>query len=385
MSINKIQPSATVLMNSLAEAKKASGVRVFNLSAGEPKVKTNQIILDSAIKFINQGEIFYPLTEGLPQLRKLATNWINNNYACNYQDDECIVVNGGKFGLYLLLQHLLTSGELGVSNPEVLIPAPYWVSYPTIVRMFGGKPSILNTSEATNWKITPADLIATITKNTKILILNNGVNPTGVVYAPTELSAILELANKHGLLVISDEVYSGLVYDDKPYVSCGSYAQYRNNVIVIQSCSKNFAMTGWRIGFVFAPTRFIKAISILISQTTSGVSPISQYAAIAALENAKLITANIKSEMQRRRDVLLTALDREFNIEFNIKLAPPHSALYMFVALDKLGVKSGISSEDFCYRALDEANVAIVPGSAFGVDGFVPVYADLIRPEFLLV
>jgi aspartate/methionine/tyrosine aminotransferase len=363
-SANSVQASATVLINSLAQAKQAAGVKVFNLSAGEPKIATPKVIITAASEFIQQGEIFYPITAGIPQLRSLATQWVNSNYMCNYLPDECLVVPGGKFGLYLLFQHLLQLEAGG--QQEVLIPAPYWVSYPTLTKLFGGIAKILPTQESEQWKITPEILANNCSKNSRLLVLNNAVNPTGAIYSREELAALLQVAKAKNLLVVADEVYSGLVYDYNSYVSCGSFPEYKDRVVVIQSTSKNFAMTGWRVGFVFAPINIIKPLTVLVSQSTSGVCPVSQYAVIAAMQHASEITKRVRNIMQQRRDIFLQA----FSQTFDIKLRPPKSALYSLVALAQLGV-SNSSAEEFCVRALEETNVALVPGDAFGVTGYV--------------
>lgn len=361
----KVEASATVVMNSLAETKRAAGIRVFNLTAGEPKITTAPAIIEAAQKFIARGEIFYPVTSGIAELRQLASTWLNREYSCNYSVDECLVVNGGKFGLYLLFQHLLQNCA-DYKGKEVLIPAPYWVSYPVIVNMFGGKATIIPSYEQTSWKISAADINNYATADSKILILNNACNPTGAVYSTDELRSILESAHARNILVIADEVYSGLVYDGLDYVSCGSFPEYKDNVVIIQSMSKNFAMTGWRIGFVFAPDAIIKPLVNLISQSISGVCIVSQYAAIAALKQGNQITHIIRDTMQKRRDLFL----KTFKDAFGSELTIPNSALYILVPLTILGV-TNLGANEFCLRALDEANVATVPGNAFGAVDYV--------------
>lgn len=352
--------SATLLINSLVQQKIAEGVRVFNLSVGEPKLPPHQILINATMSALQEGKTLYPPVAGVPKLRELAAQWMNTHYQASFIKENCLVSCGGKFGIYLLLQSQLKKHD------EVLIPSPYWVSYPTIVEIFGGTPKFIQTREKDKWKLKPTDLEKACTSKTKILILNNGGNPTGVLYTQKELSALLKIAKKRGLLVISDEVYSGLTYDDKTYISCASFKEYQENVVIIQSCSKSFAMTGWRIGFVFAPIPIIKTLSSLTTQSTTGVITIGQYAAIAAFEHYKKINSLIKKTMQKRRDVLINALNKEFNIN----VLPPASALYAFVSLKDLGMPH-LSSTEFCAKALEQANVASVPGIAFGKEGFV--------------
>jgi aspartate aminotransferase len=205
-----------------------------------------------------------------------------------------------------------------------------------------------------------------VTAKTKIFILNSAANPTGVVYTRSELEKILKFAYDNNILVISDEVYSGLVYDHHQYISCGEFKKYLSHIIIIQSCSKSFSMTGWRLGFVFADKILINQLTVLLGQSTSGVTTISQWAGVEAFIQAKKINNWINATMQKRRNILLKALKKYFNII----ITPPASGLYLFIELKKLGIKS-LNSAEFCQQALEQANVVLVPGSAFGKEGFV--------------
>ena len=367
---NKLQASVTVVINSIAQSKKAAGIRVYNLSAGEPKLKTPKFVRDAAIKFIEVGDIPYPITAGQPELRQAAAAHFNRLYGSSFSADECIVTTGGKFGLYLMLQYLLGSNSPLKSTPterlSVIIPGPYWVSYPSITQIMDGTPVVINTTEAGGWKITPAMLHQVYTPSCKIILLNNGVNPTGIIYNRAEMQAILVTAHELGLLVISDEVYSGLVYSEDEYVSCGSFPEYKHDIVVLQSASKSFAMTGWRVGFMFARPDLISALSALTTQSTTGVSLVCQHGAIAAFKHADEITSWVNASMKVRRDIFVAA----FKDYFGIQLALPKATLYVFASLISLGV-TGIGDEEYCIRALEEANVAIVPGSAFGQPGYV--------------
>lgn len=365
-----VQASATVMINALAQRKQAEGIKVYNLSAGEPKVTTPEVVRQAAIQFIERGDIPYPTANGLLALREAAAHWLNHHYGTTYSAAETIVTAGGKLGLYLLLQYYCASTSPLCTNGAgpigVLIPKPYWVSYPAIASMMGGVPVLIATGEATGWKLTPDLLKKAYTPACKLLVLNNGVNPTGVLYTRAEIAALLALAQELNLTVISDEVYSALVYTDEEYVSCGSFPAYRDNVVVIQSTSKSFAMTGWRVGFVFGPADLIKAMSALNSQSITGVSLVCQQAALAAFQHAAEINAWVQQEMKARRDVMISA----FQHYFDLTLPPPPAALYVFVSLLSLGV-TNMNDETFALRALEEANVAVVPGSAFGQPGYV--------------
>lgn len=352
--------SPTVTINSIVQKKISSGIKIFNFSAGEPELAMHELLLQAVIEAMNQGKTLYPPVSGIHELKCLATEWMNNSYHCQYKPDNCLVVNGGKLGIYLLLQHLLKKGD------EVIIVSPYWVSYPAIVRLFGGTNIVVETQRSEDWKLTPDKLRNACSANTRMLILNNASNPTGTLYSRKELQEILNIAKEHDVLVVSDEVYSGLVYDGNSYISCGSFNDHTDNVIVIQSCSKNFSMTGWRVGFVFANEQLISPLTSLLSQSTSGVTTVSQWAAIAAFKHEKIINSWVQQEMKKRRDAMIKALNTKFGIEID----PPASSLYLFISLDELGVKN-ISSAEFCADVLENVNVALVPGSAFGKEGYI--------------
>lgn len=358
----QIPESATVRINSLAQQKKLLGQRIFNLSAGEPIMKTTtaKYLEHDVLNAMKNGKTLYPPVAGLPELREKAANWMNANYDTSYSTQNTLVTCGGKFGIYLSLQALLDDGD------EVIIISPYWVSYPSMVSLFGGKPVIVHTAEANGWKVEPANIASACTDKTKILILNNASNPTGVLYSKEELQEILKVAKEKNLIVISDEVYSGLTYDNKSYTSCASLEKDNGNLIVIQSCSKNFGMTGWRVGFVFGPENVIKMLTKIQGQSITGTSIISQYAAIAAIDQAETITTEVRKEMQSRRNFFTST----FNKLFHANLQQPQSSLYHFIPLSQLNAKNSNDIE-FCEKLLGERNIATVPGSAFGCAGYL--------------
>lgn len=360
ITIPQFPASETLAISALAQEKRAKGEIVYSLSAGEPMIPTATAVTRAVMQALKEEKTHYPPVSGIPELRTAAAQWVNAYYGTNYSSAETLVVAGGKFGIFILLQALLKKGD------EVLIPAPYWVSYPHMVRIFGGEPKTIESTPESGWKITPADIKKHATEKTTMLFLNNGGNPTGALYSARELEDIMAAAQALDLLVVSDEVYSGLVYDKKKFVSCGSFPKYKDNLVIIQSCSKNFAMTGLRVGFLFGSAEIVKALGSLTSQSTSGVATLSQYAALAGIKNAKTIMPKINATMQKRRDVFMN----EFNKVFKQKLSSPASALYAFVPLTALGTTETNSAE-FCKRAMAEANVAIVPGGAFGKEGYV--------------
>lgn len=360
LHILKISASETVAINSIALEKMRAGEKIYNLSAGEPMMPAPKIATRAFIQSLKEEKTHYPPVSGLLELRQIAAEWMNELYGSKFKKENTLVVNGGKFGIFILLQALLKPDD------EVLIPAPYWVSYPNMVGLFKGLPTIIKSSQKDGWKITPKDIIKNTNRKTKILILNNAGNPTGALYSKIEIKNILITANKLGLFVISDEVYSGLVYDDKTFISCASFSEFRDSMAIIQSCSKNFAMTGFRVGFVFANEEIIKTLGDLVSQSTSGVTTMCQYATIEVLKNAKSITQKVNIEMKKRRDIFVN----NFNKAFKCKIMAPESGLYVFVSLSTMGWKDK-NSNKFCRLAIEKAGVAIVPGSAFGREGYI--------------
>jgi aspartate/methionine/tyrosine aminotransferase len=358
--ISQIQPSATVTINSLAQAKKAKGERVFNLSAGEPLVETGHYFKNILDWVIEHHETHYPPVAGIPDLRKESAIWLNKTYDTNYTSANTLITCGGKFGIYLAFQALLNPGD------EVLIIAPYWVSYPSMVEIHNGKSTIIHTEEKNQWKVDPKAIQDACTSKSKLLILNNAANPTGVFYTKQELAEIVEVAQKNNLIILSDEVYSGMIYDNNKYTSLGTFKDYIDNIIVIQSCSKNFAMTGWRVGIVYAPEPLIKIMTKLQGQSITGTSIVSQFAALEAMKNAATIMPEIQKEMQNRRDIFIDT----FNELFQSNLQKPAASFYAFIPLTALHAKTK-SSVEFCKETLDKGNVATVPGLAFGQEGYV--------------
>lgn len=356
-----IPPSATVTINTIAQQKKKAGERVYNLSAGEPIMNTAQYMKETVDWAMENGQTLYPPVAGVDELRSRASQWMNDLYKCNYNVKNTLITCGGKFGIYLLLQTLLCDED------EVIIIAPYWVSYPPMVTLFGGRPVIVDTQEQDHWKVRPAQIEAAASAKTKLLILNNGSNPTGALYTEHELKEILQICKEKNIIVMSDEVYSGLTYDGKDYVSCGSFWDHANHVVVIQSCSKNFGMTGWRVGMVFAPEEIFKKLNTVQGQSITGTSIVSQWAAIAALEKAHKITPEINKEMKHRRDVFTDTFNELFP---GADLKAPHSAFYSFIPMKAFG-KDFHDDVKFCERVLEEGNVAMVPGTAFGKPGYV--------------
>lgn len=354
-----IQESATLRMNALAMKKKREGATVFNLTVGEPLIETDEAIAEAAIDAIKRGETRYTPAAGIDELRSACAAWINTYFGGSFSSAETIVTCGGKSGLQMLCQAFIEPGD------EAIIIAPYWVSYKSMIEMYGGVARVVETSEENEWKANVEDIEKVMSSRTKLLFINNASNPTGVLYSKSEIETLLALAKKYNVLVISDEVYGSLVYDDV-YTSCASFSEYKDMVVIVQSASKHFAMTGWRVGFVLAQEEIIKKLSAIQGQSTSGTSSVSQWAAVGAFKNAEHIIDTVKNIMRARRDIFV----QTFNELFDADIAVPKSAFYCFVSLKTLGVNE-TDSAAFCERVLEEANVALVPGSAFGMEGYV--------------
>jgi aspartate/methionine/tyrosine aminotransferase len=261
---------------------------------------------------------------------------------------------------------------------EALIPSPYWVSYPELVRMSGGVPKIIPTQFKQGWKVTRESLLKQTSSLSQVLIINNACNPTGVLYSREELRELLQTAKECNLMVISDEVYSGLVYNNERFVSCGSFPEYEDIVTIVQSCSKNFGMTGWRVGFALAPEHIIQELCLFSGQTTNGTPLPSQWAAIGALEKKEETGAYIQEAMQLRRDRCIQTFDSLFP---GAVQAPP-SSVYIFASLSAFGLPEKTNSALFCEDLMNFYNVAVVPGEAFGQPGWIRF--AFTEPEELL-
>jgi len=354
-----IAASVTVSLNNLAR-EKAKTEQVHNFAAGDPAIACHPSIMMRAKETLDLSYHMYPPVKGLPELRKLLVDWYNEDYRAHFEIEDSLVTCGGKMALSLSLQALLRPCD------EVLILSPYWVSYPDIVRLFKGVPKIVKTTAEKNWKVTVEDLKGALTVRTKVLIINSANNPTGALYTKEELKSILQFAKENQIVVISDEVYSEIVFDEHRFVSCSSFEEFKDHVIIIQSCSKNFGMTGWRVGFALAPKEFISVLAVLQSQSLTSAPLICQKAAIGALEKRKEVSGLIQEEIRKRRDLFLL----EFNKRFGVTLQAPISSMYLFVSLQDLGIDS-LDSVWFCQELLKKGNVSCVPGMAFGQEGYV--------------
>lgn len=363
----KIKPSPTLAMDAKAKAMKAQGVDVVNFGVGEPDYDTPDHIKEAAIKAIREGFTKYTPVGGIDELKDAVIDKFKTDNGLEYVREEILVSCGAKHSLYNIAQALFGPGD------EVIIPAPYWVSYPDQVLLNDGIPVIVATSESDNFMIRPEAFEAAITKKTKALILNSPSNPTGLAYDRKTLEAIARIAVKHNIMIVSDEIYEKLVYDGTEHISIASLGkEIRDLTIVVNGLSKSHAMTGWRMGYAAGPKDVIKAMTNIQSQSTSNPTSISQKAAVAALRGPQDFIGTMRAEFDRRRSYLVDRL----NAIDGVRCLKPNGAFYAFPDVSALyGKKAGDrtinSSLDFALYLLEEAQVALVHGEAFGDDRYI--------------
>ena len=353
-----IEPSVTLALSARAKALRAAGVDVCDFTVGEPDFNTPVHIREAAKRALDEGKTKYAPAGGLPKLQELIAAKLRTENGLSYSADEIIVCTGGKQAILNVLLTVLSRDD------EALIPTPYWVSYPEIVKLARAKPVLMPTTEATGFKITPEQLDAAITPQTKVLILNSPSNPTGAVYSRAELAALAEVLVQREVAVLSDEIYEKLLYDGEEHVSIGSLGEAIFNLtLTCNGFSKAYAATGWRLGYAAGPAHVIKAATDIQSHTTSGATTFAQYGAIAALEGPQDEVEAMRREFERRREVVLAGLQALPGIT----CTRPGGAFYLFPNI----TATGLSSLDFSARLLEDYHVAIVPGSAFGADANV--------------
>lgn len=354
-----VAPSPTLAVDAKAKQLKAEGKDVCGFGAGEPDFDTPEFIKEACSKALRDGKTKYVAATGILELREAIAEFYTERKGLVGVDASNIIVSaGGKFSCYLALKAVVGIGD------EVIIPAPYWVTYPEMVKLCGGTPVFVSAGDEADFKITVEQLRSVVTEKTKVLILNSPSNPTGSVYTREELKAIVDFALENDIFIMSDEIYELLTYDGVEAVSPAMVSpEARNNVIIVSGFSKSYSMTGWRLGSMCAPDDIAKAVAKLQSQTTSNANTFAQYGALAALSNKKASLEAVE-EMQksfnRRRLLLLEGL----NSIDGISCRRAQGAFYLFPNITKFG----LSSTDFCTKILEEELVAIVPGMAFGSD-----------------
>jgi aspartate aminotransferase len=374
--ISTIKPSPTLAITAKANALKAEGRDVISFGAGEPDFDTPDHIKMAAVKAIEEGFTKYTPVDGIVELKDAIISKLSRDNQLTYDRAEIVVSCGAKHTLYNLTQVLFEDGD------EVIIPSPYWVSYLDMVLLSGAKPVILKTGEAQGFKILPEQLEAAIARNTKAIIMNSPSNPTGVVYTARELAALAEVVSGKEMLVISDDIYEKIIYDDRPFTNIASLSkELRNRTVVVNGVSKAYSMTGWRIGYAAGPQEIIKAMTKLQSQNTSNPTSISQRAAVEALNGNQESVGEMVEEFRRRRNVIVEKL----NAIPGVTCVLPHGAFYVFPDVSSLfgrsyGGQVISNSSDFTAYLLEAANVAVIPGVDFGHDNHIRLsYATSLK------
>ena len=366
-SLKKIKPSPTIAVTQKARELKAAGKDVIGLGAGEPDFDTPDNIKQAAIKAINDGDTKYTAVDGTQALKKAIVEKFKNENNLEYTADQVTVGAGGKHVIYNAMMATLNEGD------EVIVPAPYWVSYPDIVLLAGGKPVVMECNEKQGFKINPSDLEKFITPKTKWIILNSPSNPTGACYTEKEIREIAKVLEKHShVYILSDDIYEHVTYEGFKFFTIAQIESLKERVLTMNGVSKAYSMTGWRIGYAAGPKEIIKAIAKIQSQSTTNPSSISQAASVEALSGTQDFIKKRSDSFQERRDFVVKALNDIDGIE----CLNPDGAFYVFPSCKGLVGKKDTngkeikSDTDFVQSLLENSGIAVVQGSAFGLEGF---------------
>jgi aspartate aminotransferase len=365
INLTASKPSATLIMSAKAQALKAVGKDVINLAVGEPDYDTPDSIKEAAKKALDQGKTKYTAVEGVKELREAIAMKFARDNNITYSLDEIIVSSGAKQSLFLALQATINPGD------QVIIPAPYWLSYVEMVNLLGGESVIVNTKASNNFKITAQELEAAITPKTKWFILNSPSNPTGEVYSEAELYALGEVLKRNPhLYLLSDDIYEEMLYEQTFYTMAQVVPELKERILTVNGASKAFSMTGWRLGYAAGPKELVKAMTLIQSHSTSHTSSISQYSIIEALKTRAPFLGQFKKLLQGRRDLFYEGLSK---LPF-LKLRKPPGAFYLWIDLSSLIEQSKgkiNDGTDFSLYLLDKALVVGAPGEAFGAKNFI--------------
>lgn len=355
-----LSPSLTLVIDSKAKEMKAKGEDVVGFGAGEPDFDTPQHIKDAAAAALAAGFTKYTPSSGIPELRQAIADKFLRENGLTYKPSQIIVSNGGKHSCYNVILATCQEGD------EVIIPAPYWLSYPEMVKLAAATPVILETTDQTEFKVTPAQLRAAITPRTRLFILNSPSNPTGSVYTPDEIKALGDICVEKGVLIMSDEIYEHLTYDGAQVKSVASFSKaHYDHTIIVHGFAKAWSMTGWRLGFLAAPEPIAKAIDAIQSHSTSNPCSFAQKGGVAALTGSQAHLPGWLAEYAKRR----TRAWEMLNAMPGVSCVNSKGAFYLFPNISKTGLKSA----DFCARLLEQEKVAAVPGIAFGADDYIRI------------
>lgn len=374
-----IAPSLTLAISAKAKAMKAAGEDVVNFGVGEPDFRTPAHISQAAKEAIDKGLTKYTPSSGIPELRRAICEKFRRDNGIEYEPSQIIVSNGAKHSVFNACYALLNDGD------EVIIPAPYWLTYPEVVKICGGVPVFVEASKKAGFKITPEQLKAAITPKTKMFIFNSPSNPTGAVYNEAEVRALAAVCEEAGIFVLADEIYEKLVYTDvKPFSMAACSEKMKNHTVVINGVSKTYAMTGWRIGYLAAPADVAKAIDSFQSHATSNANSIAQHATLKALESSEEAMQEMVGIFAERRKAMLERISKMKGIYCVV----PEGAFYVMLVVDSLYGKKFegkviTGSVDFAGALLDAKKVATVPGKAFGVDDCIRLSYSLSMEDML--
>ncbi len=360
LRLKKVKPSSTLAITSKAKKLKSEGFDIVNLAAGEPDFDTPDFVKEAAIEAIRSGFTKYTPTTGIPELKKSISEKLSKENSLNYAPEQIVVSCGAKHSIFNALFALVNPED------EVLIPSPYWVSYPEMVYLCMGVPKFIKTLPENNFKITAESLKKQLSDKTKVLILNSPSNPTGCVYSQSELKEIAEICVKNKIYVISDEIYEKLIYDGLKHFSIAGFGkEIYDLTVTVNGLSKSHSMTGWRIGYLAASADITEAVSRFQDHSTSNPNSIAQKAAVAALTGSSAFFEKIAKDFEERRDYCM----ERFKKMKHIKPVNPGGAFYIFSDIGKTGLKSG----DFAGRILEEKYVSLIPGEGFGMDTYIRI------------
>ncbi len=352
-----LSPSLTLAIDALAKKMRADGMDVVGFGAGEPDFDTPQHIKEAAAKALADGFTKYTPSSGIPELRQAIADKFQRDNQLAYQPNQIIVSCGGKHSCYNVILATCQPGD------EVIIPAPYWLSYPEMVKLAGATPVILPTTDQTEFRVAPGQLRAAITPRTRLFILNSPSNPTGSLYSPDEIRALGDICVEQGVLIMSDEIYEKLVYDGARHASVASFSPaHYDHTIVVHGLAKAYSMTGWRLGYLAAPAPIAQAIDAIQSHSTSNPTSFAQKGGVAALNGPQDHLATWLAEYTRRR----TYAHQRINAIPGLSCVNAKGAFYLFPNIARTGLKS----REFCTRLLEQEKVAAVPGIAFGADDY---------------
>jgi aspartate aminotransferase len=355
-----LTPSLTLAIDSKAKQMKAEGIDVVGFGAGEPDFDTPQHIKDACVKALAEGFTKYTAAAGIPELRQAIVDKFKRDNSLTYKPSQIIVSCGGKHSCFNVFLATCEEGD------EVIIPAPYWLSYPEMVKLAGASPVILQTSDATEFKVTPDQLRRAITPRTRIFVLNSPSNPTGSIYSRDEIKALGDICVERGVLIMSDEIYEKLIYDGAEHTSAAAFSPaHYEHTIIVHGFAKAYSMTGWRLGYLAAPEAIARAVDAIQGHSTSNPTSFAQKGAVAALNGPQDHLKPWLAEFSKRR----TFAHARLNAIPGISCVNAKGAFYLFPNISKLG----LNSTDFCAKLLEQEKVAAVPGVAFGADAYLRI------------